>query len=152
MGAQAAEANCAASCEVEGKKGSFPCKDRVDYAVKRQRTKLADAIDTINEECKGQCNCTLKYYSQSSLLQEDVEDTSEQVEEVEESNDDQFEMEEESELSEQKIAILKKKLHLEEELEAIDKKLHPDRPTADELGAQSIWPEYMNNEALESDE
>merc|ERR1712232_755595 len=113
--AQQAEANCAATCEVEGKKGSYPCKDRVDYAVRKQHQKVEDAIDAINTECAGQCNCTAKYYSQGSLLQEAAEDSSEQVEEVEENNVDQDDMED-SQLSEKRTALLEKKIHLEEEL------------------------------------
>lgn len=143
--AQAAEAACGAACEVEGKKGSYPCSQRVDYAVKHQHKPVAEAIDLVNTDCKGQCNCTVKYYSQSSLLQEDEEDTSEQAEEVEENSDDQDEPQE-SQLSEKQHALLEKKIHLEEELQLLDQKL---AGSSDELGEQSIWSEYMSAEEAE---
>jgi len=82
-------------------------------------------------------------------LQETAEDSSEQLEEVEENNVDQDELED-SQLSDERTAILEKKIHLEEELEAIDRKLH-GAPTPDELGAQSSWAEYMNAEVIPED-
>jgi len=146
--AQQADASCATNCEVEGKKGSYTCQARVDYGVKRQRKKVADMIDKVNDECKGQCNCTLKYYSQgsSSLIEENAEDSSEINEEHVELAD-AFEEAWESddtpdELSENQHSLLEKKILLEEELRAIDHKLSgSSEPWADD-DIEKLY--YMN--------
>merc|ERR1712232_782023 len=150
--AQQAEANCAADCEIEGQKGSHNCQSRVDYTVKHKRKSVADAIDLVNTDCAGQCNCSVKYYSQSSssLLEVDAEDTNEISDEhlqLADAFEEAWESEDiPDEFGENQHILLEKKILLEEELHSIDQMLSGSSDTNEEM---RIWSEYMNAGASE---
>eukprot|EP00929_Paragymnodinium_shiwhaense_P030602 TRINITY_DN1730_c0_g4_i2.p1 TRINITY_DN1730_c0_g4~~TRINITY_DN1730_c0_g4_i2.p1 ORF type:complete len:752 (+),score=262.44 TRINITY_DN1730_c0_g4_i2:115-2370(+) len=70
-----AKASCEKACTIEGEDGEYSCKERIEFAWHKKHKPLEDAMSTVNEECKDQCECKAEFMkSSSSLLQETDEE------------------------------------------------------------------------------
>lgn len=57
-----AASSCDSDCAEDGQ--TFPCRGRVEYLTQSGKS-LADAIDSVNTECKGQCSCSASDFGPS---------------------------------------------------------------------------------------
>jgi len=131
---KAAVLSCDSSCtDIRNKTSS--CRSRADFQTRGQRKRLATAIESVNEECAGQCNCTetVMRTGQLSLAHE----TAEVVDEV-----DQVE----AQIIFRKAALLDTKMQLLDELAIVEAKLAPgaNNDREEPLDNERIWSDMMD--------
>eukprot|EP00928_Gymnodinium_smaydae_P070053 TRINITY_DN53996_c0_g1_i1.p1 TRINITY_DN53996_c0_g1~~TRINITY_DN53996_c0_g1_i1.p1 ORF type:complete len:678 (+),score=162.60 TRINITY_DN53996_c0_g1_i1:185-2218(+) len=143
---RAAEASCDSGCVIKDQ--NFSCKARIEYAMSHQHRRKQEAIDGVNEECAGQCNCTSQVIAEPHRWHraETMEDDGPQVQEavfgdneVIETDDAEDNLEEIT-VDENREKLLKRREELVNELHGLEDQLPEDKKAASgPVRTQDVW-------------